>query len=187
MSCRTQGWISRRPEADLKLGWQDLAQKSRFEVWGAGLRPRGQIWGLKVWFEAWRADLRSGGLICGLEGIYEVRRADLSSQGLNWGLKGLIWWLRGPKSGLRLQNWGFDGQGGGRKDGRTEGRTSRNSPLCPTGHRPFWAAAQKARLNMYNYKHYGTLLPNEWCKHKKIGDVWELHWISELMAQTALL
>ena len=33
--------------------------------------------------------------------------------------------------------------GGGRTDGRTEGRTSGNSPLCPTGHRPFGAAAQK--------------------------------------------
>ena len=28
-------------------------------------------------------------------------------------------------------------------DGRTEGRTSRNSPLCSTGHRPLGAAAQK--------------------------------------------
>ena len=43
MSCRTQGCISRRPEADLKTGWQNLVQKNRFEVWGAGLGPRGQI------------------------------------------------------------------------------------------------------------------------------------------------
>ena len=28
-------------------------------------------------------------------------------------------------------------------DGRTDGQTSGNSPLCPTGHRPFGAAAQK--------------------------------------------
>ena len=39
------------------------------------------------------------------------------------------------------------GLGGGRTDGRTDvrtyGRTSGNSPLCPTGHRPFGAAAQK--------------------------------------------
>ena len=32
---------------------------------------------------------------------------------------------------------------GGRTDRRTDGRTSVNSPLCPTGHRPFGAAAQK--------------------------------------------
>ena len=31
--------------------------------------------------------------------------------------------------------------GGG--DGRTDGRTYGNSPLCSTGHRPFGAAAQK--------------------------------------------
>ena len=34
----------------------------------------------------------------------------------------------------------------GRTDGRTEGRTSRNAPLCPTGHRPFGAAAQKGYI-----------------------------------------
>ena len=31
----------------------------------------------------------------------------------------------------------------GRTDGRTYGRTYGNSPLCPTGHRPFGVAAQK--------------------------------------------
>ena len=36
-----------------------------------------------------------------------------------------------------------DGKTDGRKDGRTEGPTSRNAPLCPTGHRPLGAAAQK--------------------------------------------
>ena len=38
---------------------------------------------------------------------------------------------------------GGDGGTDGRTDRRTEGRMSRNSPLCPTGHRPFGAAAQK--------------------------------------------
>ena len=39
---------------------------------------------------------------------------------------------------LRLENlWGGDG----RTDGRTDVRNG--SPLCPTGHRPFGAAAQK--------------------------------------------
>ena len=31
---------------------------------------------------------------------------------------------------------------------RTDVRTSGNSPLCPTGHRPFEAAAQKANILM---------------------------------------
>ena len=37
----------------------------------------------------------------------------------------------------------MDGKIDGRKDGQTEGRMSQNSPLCPTGHRPFGATAQK--------------------------------------------
>ena len=36
-----------------------------------------------------------------------------------------------------------NGKGG---DVRKDGQTSGNSPLCPTGHRPFGAAAQKANL-----------------------------------------
>ena len=38
-------------------------------------------------------------------------------------------------------------RGGGRTDGRTEGWTYGNSPLCPTGHWPFGAAAQKVGLS----------------------------------------
>ena len=41
-----------------------------------------------------------------------------------------------------MRNFG-GGQTYGRTDGHTDGRTSGNSPLCPTGHRPFGAAAQK--------------------------------------------
>ena len=33
-------------------------------------------------------------------------------------------------------------------DGRMDGRTYENSPLCPTGHRPFGAAAQKVVLKL---------------------------------------
>ena len=36
---------------------------------------------------------------------------------------------------------------GGGTDVRTYGRTYGNSPLCPTGHRPFGAAAQKGRVD----------------------------------------
>ena len=38
-----------------------------------------------------------------------------------------------------------EGRKDGRTDGWTDGRTSGNSPLCPTGHRPFGAAAQKEK------------------------------------------
>ena len=52
--------------------------------------------------------------------------------------------IRPERAKLRPRGGGrTDGRTEGRKDGRTEGRTSRNSPLCPTGHRPFGAAAQK--------------------------------------------
>jgi len=47
---------------------------------------------------------------------------------------------------LRLEKLqGGDVRTDGRSDGRTYGRTYGNSPLCPTGHRPFGAAAQKGR------------------------------------------
>ena len=61
------------------------------------------------------------------------------------GLKGLILGLRGLIQGLKrldFKPWrpcGADLP----TDGRTDGWTSGNSPLCPTGHRPFGAAAQK--------------------------------------------
>ena len=79
---------------------------------------------------------------------------DLKPGKLYQGLTELISGHGGQKTGLRVLVWVFDGPGGGTdgrkdgrtegwKDGRTEGRTSGNSPLCPTGHRPFGAAAQK--------------------------------------------
>ena len=69
---------------------------------------------------------------------------DLKPGELYQGLTGLISGHGGQKTGLRVLVWVLNGpRGGGRKDGRTEGRTSGNSPLCPTGHRPFGAAAQK--------------------------------------------
>ena len=37
----------------------------------------------------------------------------------------------------------MDGPTDGRTDRRTDGRMYGNSPLCPTGHQPFRAAAQK--------------------------------------------
>ena len=43
--------------------------------------------------------------------------------------KDLGFWPKGAEGGMDVQ---------------TEGRTYRICPLCPTGHRPFEAAAQKA-------------------------------------------
>ena len=42
---------------------------------------------------------------------------------------------------LRLEKLPGGGRMEGPTEGRKEGRTSRNSPLCSTGHRPFGAAA----------------------------------------------
>ena len=52
--------------------------------------------------------------------------------------------LRAQRAKIRPERAKLRPRGGdGRTDGRTEGWTSRNSPLCPTGHWPFGAAAQK--------------------------------------------
>ena len=70
------------------------------------------------------------GLIIGLRGLsFEPERADFGFQRANFGLERAD---LGPERGL-----------GGGTYGRTDVRTSGNSPLCPTGHRPFGAAAQK--------------------------------------------
>ena len=87
--------------------------------------------------------MRSGGLVCGLEGIYEVRRADLMAQGAKIRPETAELRLRWPRGGDGWKDGRTDGRTDERKDGRTEGRTYGNSPLCPTGHQPFGAAAQK--------------------------------------------
>ena len=58
------------------------------------------------------------------------------------GLRGLIWRPEGAELGPE-RGLGGDGQTYGRMDRRMDGWTSGNSPLCPTGHRPSGAAAQK--------------------------------------------
>ena len=64
----------------------------------------------------------------GLRGLsFGPERADFGFQRADFGLERAD---LGPERGL-----------GG--DVRTDVRTSGNSPLCPTGHRPFGAAAQK--------------------------------------------
>ena len=66
-----------------------------------------------------------------------LRRLSFGSEKADFGFQRADFGLEradlGPERGL----------GGGRTDGRTDVRTSGNSPLCPTGHRPFGAAAQK--------------------------------------------
>ena len=96
------------------------------------MRPGGLIWGLEGRLEAQRDDLKPGGLIRGQEGRFEVRRADLRAYFRAWRAK-----IKPESADLEPQ-WPS-----GEMDGWTEGRTSGNSPLCPTGHRPIGAAAQK--------------------------------------------
>ena len=70
------------------------------------------------------------GPIMGLRGLsFRPERADFGFQRADFGLERAD---LGPERGL-----------GG--DVRTDVRTSGNSPLCPTGHRPFGAAAQKGK------------------------------------------
>ena len=51
-----------------------------------------------------------------------------------------------------------------RTDIRTDGRMSGNSPLCPTGHRPFGAAAQKGKIRIRKEDHQET---TEFLEEKK--------------------
>ena len=75
--------------------------------------------------------------------IFGLRELMLGLRGLTLGWRGLILGFRGLSFGPERTDYGPErGRGG---DGRTYGRTSGNSPLCPTGHRPFGAAAQKGK------------------------------------------
>ena len=70
---------------------------------------------------------------------------DLKPGELYQGLTGLISGHGGQKTGLRVLVWVLDSTGGtnAQMDGWKDRWTSGNSLLCPTGHRPFGAAAQK--------------------------------------------
>ena len=63
--------------------------------------------------------------------------------GLIWGLTGLIFSLRGLIQAMKRLDLSLGALGDVWMDGWTDRGTSGNSPLCPTGHRPFGAAAQK--------------------------------------------
>ena len=52
--------------------------------------------------------------------------------------------MRAGRANLRAGRANLRPTGGG--DGRKDGRTYGNSPLCSTGHRPFGAAAQKRAI-----------------------------------------
>ena len=76
-------------------------------------------------------------------GGFGSERGDLGTEGVILGLKWVVWgpieviWgLRGVIWGLKEPYWVLGSLQGG---GRTYVRNG--SPLCPTGHRPFGAAA----------------------------------------------
>ena len=93
---------------------------------GANFVPQRTVFGLS------RLILGLRGLFWGLKGA--------SGGELILGLRGLIFCLSGLILGLRGLIWGLRGALG-RTDRQTDRRNG--SPLCPTGHRPFGAAAQK--------------------------------------------
>ena len=70
------------------------------------------------------------------------------------GLRGLSFGPERADFGFERANFGLERadsgpERGGRMYERTDVRTSGNSPLCPTGHRPFGAAAQKGCDSIY--------------------------------------
>ena len=64
--------------------------------------------------------------------------------------------------------WGLRSFGGGRTYGRTYVRTSGNSPLCPTGHRPFGAAARKRQNS-----HWISLVIAHKASNMPSQDIWK--------------
>ena len=73
-------------------------------------------------------------MILGLRGVI------LGLRGVILGQRGVILGQRGVILGLKELYWAQKASGGGTY-GQTDIRDG--SPLCPTGHRPFGAAAQK--------------------------------------------
>ena len=92
-------------------------------------------------------------ILCLSELILGLREFILDLRGLILCLGGLILDPEraelGPKRAYMGPEGGWSSLGG-RTDGQMDGWTSGNSPLCPTGHRPFGAAAQKARYMTCN-------------------------------------
>ena len=82
---------------------------------------RGGFGSEKGGFGSKRGDLGPEG------GSFKSERGDLGPEGVIWGLKEPIWGLRSFRGGTYVRN---------------------RSPLCPTGHRPFGAAAQKERVRV---------------------------------------
>ena len=70
------------------------------------------------------------------------------------------WWYRHPNQSLHWKGGGTYG----RMDGRTDVRTSGNSPLCPIGHRPFGERNNEwtnERMNEWKKKRMNERM-NEW-------------------------
>ena len=63
--------------------------------------------------------------------------------------------------------WGLRSLGG-ETDRRTDGRTYGNSPLCPTGHRPFGVAAQKGSKSKDDYTYNSKNNRSRICHNRTI-------------------
>ena len=129
ISCRTQGWISKR----------------RPSILLPSFHPPSPWWGI---YQAWE-DFKYLGYwrwIWSLEGKFEVWRDNWRFSGLNWGLGGLIWGLRAkikPESADLRPQW-LRGGGKGQKDVRKDRRrdvwkftTSALWGRCPKRN-PYW-------------------------------------------------
>ena len=125
-----------RPESlDLRLARLDLKpERLDLRPERLDLRPE------RLDLRPERLDLRSERLDLSPERLdLRSERPDLKPERLN---------LR-PERLEKLRRGGrMDKRTDGQTDGWTDIRTYGNSPLCPTGHLPFGAAAQKGEANM---------------------------------------
>ena len=158
MSCRTQGGISRRPSVRPSVRPSPPGWPSRPHI----LTPRPDLGPLSP-------QISSPGLKSALRASNQLSRPQISSQGIKSALKASNPLSRpqisipGPKSALQASNLPprpkfcpqtsnliFRHKSSPRPQAPPQLplrpaifplRTSGNSPLCPTGHRPFGAAA----------------------------------------------
>ena len=113
----------------------------------------------------------------GLRGLFfGLRRLILGLRGLIMGLRGLSF---GPERADLGPERGLGGLTNIHMDGWMYGRTFENSPLCPTGHLPFGATAQKCRnahflgVRACVWRRLGNNLLSDHC-HSALAI---LHWI----------
>ena len=154
MSCRTQGWISRRPEkAHLRpLGLLSLLFNENIEFFFHFIVnfPCYSIWilyffqkivnfpcysiGISHFLTSIKFSMLFNGNFIFFSFLYQFSM-------LFNGNFAFLQFSMLFNGNMRLRSFG-----GGGMDGWTDGRSSGNLPLCPTGHRPFGAAAQKRKF-----------------------------------------